>query len=362
MSLRISFFVSSILSAYWNGAATYYRGLARALHERGHRLHFYEPRAFGRHEHRDFDELPWGEVTVYEPGDRQQLKRCLRDAADSDFVVKASGVGVGDEELEAEVAALQASGTGTIFWDVDTPATLARLESDSSDKLRALLPDYDFVLCYGGGEPVRERYRKLGARRAEVVYNALDPATHFPVTREERFEGDLGFLGNRLPDREARVHEFLFNPARRLGDRRFVLGGSGWDDAVGELPNLRYVGHVYTTEHNAFNVSATAVINISRNDMARAGYSPATRLFEAAGAGACLISDAWDGIGAFLEPGEEVLVAEDADDVARIVEALAPGEARIIGQRARERLLAEHTYGHRAGQLERLLNGAGSGS
>ncbi len=359
MSLDISFFVSSILSAYWNGAATYYRGLARALHERGHRLHFYEPQAFGRHKHRDFDELPWGEVTVYEPEDLQQVQACLRAAANSDFVVKASGVGVGDEMLEAEVAALHAGGTGTIFWDVDTPATLARLEGDSGDPLRALLPDYDFVLCYGGGERVRERYRKLGARRAEVVYNALDPTTHFPVAPDERFEGDLGFLGNRLPDREDRVREFLFDPARRLSGRRFVLGGSGWDDAVSELPNLRYVGHVYTTDHNAFNVSATAVINISRNDMATAGFSPATRLFEAAGSGACLISDAWDGIGAFLEPGEEVLVAENADDVARLVEGLNPEEARAIGRRARARMLAEHTYAHRAAQVEALLNGTG---
>lgn len=358
MSLSLSFFVSSILSAYWNGAATYYRGLARALHERGHRLHFYEPQAFGRHKHRDFDELPWGEVTVYEPDDWQQVKQCLRAASNSDFVVKASGIGVGDEMLEAEVAALRSTGTGTIFWDVDTPATLARLEGDSFDSLRALLPSYDFVLCYGGGEPVRERYVKLGARRAEVVYNALDPTTHFPVAKDERFEGDLGFLGNRLPDREERVREFLFDPARRLANRRFVLGGSGWEDAAGELPNLRYVGHVYTTDHNAFNVSATAVINISRNDMARAGYSPATRLFEAAGSGACLISDAWEGLEAFLEPGEEVLVAGNADDVARLMEELAPERALAIGRRARERLLGEHTYAHRAEQVEQLLNGA----
>ncbi len=359
MSLDLSFFVSSILSAYWNGAATYYRGLACALHRRGHRLHFYEPRAFDRQQHRDLDELPWGEVTVYEPEDWQQVKQCLAQAAHSDFVVKASGIGVNDELLEREVAALGSAGTGTIFWDVDTPATLARLEGDPGDKLRALLPDYDFVLCYGGGNPVRERYARLGARRAEVIYNALDPATHFPVAKDQRFDGDLGFLGNRLPDREDRVREFLFVPARRLAGHRFVLGGSGWDDAVHDLPNLRYVGHVYTAEHNAFNASATAVINISRDDMARTGYSPATRLFEAAGSGACLISDAWDGIEAFLQPGAEVLVAENADDVARIIKELAPEEARAIGRRARARLLEEHTYAQRAAQVEELLDGSG---
>jgi spore maturation protein CgeB len=359
MSLEISFFVSSILSAYWNGAATYYRGLARALHQRGHRLRFFEPQAFGRHKHRDIDALPWGDVTVYEPNDRQQVQRCLRAAASSDYVVKAGGVGVGDEMLEAEVAALGSGETRTIFWDVDTPATLARLEDNGADPLCALLRDYDLVLCYGGGDAVRSRYTELGARRCEVVYNALDPTTHFPVAPDERFAGDLGFLGNRLPDREQRVQEFLFGPARRLSKRRFVLGGSGWDDTAGELPNLRYVGHVYTTDHNAFNVSAMAVINISRNDMAETGFSPATRLFEAAGSGACLISDAWDGIELFLEPGQEVLIAENADDVACFLEELTPDRAREIGRRARERLLAEHTYEHRARQLEGLLNGGG---
>lgn len=358
MSLDISFFVSSILSAYWNGAATYYRGLASALHRRGHRLHFFEPDAFSRQQHRDLDELPWGDVVVYDPDDRTAIRRCLERAAGSDFVVKAGGVGVNDALLESEVAALGGRRAGTIFWDVDTPATLARLEADPGDPLRALLPAFDFVFCYGGGAPARARYRALGARRPAVIYNALDPETHFPAQADERFAGDLGFLGNRLPDRERRVEQFLFEPARRLPARRFVLGGAGWDDTAAALPNLHYVGHVYTGDHNAFNVSAKAMINISRDDMAQVGWSPATRLFEAAGAGACVISDAWEGIELFLEPEEEVLVARDADDVVRRVEELAPAEARRIGERARRRMLAEHTYAQRALEIERLLDGA----
>ncbi|HLT92667.1 MAG TPA: glycosyltransferase [Woeseiaceae bacterium] len=356
MSFEIAFFVSSILSAYWNGAATYYRGLASALSARGHRLSFFEPDAFGRQEHRDFDELPWGEVVVYDPHDHADVRRCLRQAAGADFVVKASGVGVLDARLEAEVALLR--GPGRIFWDVDTPATLARLEADERDSLRALLPEYDFVFCYGGGDPARERYRALGARRCEVIYNALDPRTHHPVPPEERFRADLGFLGNRLPDRERRVEEFLFEPARRLPHCSFVLGGAGWEDKVRELPNLRCLGHVFTGEHNAFNVSAKAVINISRDDMARMGWSPATRLFEAAGAGACVISDAWQGMDAFLEPGREVLVAENGDDVVRQLDELDRREAAAIGARARRRMLEEHTYAQRALDVERVLNGA----
>ena len=355
--LSISFFVSSILSAYWNGAATYYRGLASALHRRGHRLRFFEPQAFDRYRHRDIDEVPWADVVVYNPDDLDQVRDCLSAAGESDYVVKAGGVGVGDEMLEAEVAALRSAATRTVFWDVDAPATLTRLEGDPADPLRSLLPEYDLVLCYGGGDKVCARYRALGARRAEIVYNALDPATHFPVPADERFSGDLGFLGNRLPDREARVETFLFTPARRLSRHRFVLGGSGWDESSRRLPNLRYVGHVYTNDHNAFNASATAVINISRDDMAVAGFAPATRLFEAAGSGACVISDAWEGIELFLTPGEEVLVAADADDVTELVAELTPEAAREIGRRARERMLGEHTYAHRAAQVEALLGG-----
>lgn len=358
MTLHISFFVSSILSAYWNGAATYYRGLAKALHDRGHHLHFYEPDAFERQSHRDLDELPWGEVTVYDPQDRQEIRSCLEAARRSDFVVKASGVGVNDELLECEVAALADGRTGTIFWDVDTPATLGRLEGSAEDPLRSLLGDYDYVLCYGGGEAACSRYLALGARRCAMIYNALDPTSHYPVGRDERFSGDLAFLGNRLPDREQRVVRFFFDPAKRLRDRRFVLGGSGWDGMAASLPNLNYVGHVFTTDHNAFNVSPKAVINISRDDMANTGYSPATRVFEAAGSGSCLITDSWKGIQRFLQPDEEVLVAEDADDVVDFVEGISPEQARRIGSRARQRMLDEHTYAHRAAELEALLAGA----
>jgi spore maturation protein CgeB len=352
MGLDLSFFVSSVLSAYWNGAATYYRGLARALHERGHRLHFFEPNAFERQSHRDLEALPWGDVTVYAPDEARQVKDCLRMASRSDVVIKASGVGVGDAMLEEEVAALP---TRTVFWDVDAPATLARLENDTSDSLRELIEDFDMVLCYGGGDPVRARYLALGAQRCEIVYNALDPSTHHPVPPDPRFSADLAFLGNRLPDREERVGEYFFEPARRLPRRSFLIGGSGWSDAASVVPNVRSVGHVYTADHNAFNVTPMSVINISRDEMADVGFAPATRVFEAAGAGACLITDAWQGIDLFLEPGEEVLVAEAPDEVVQWLKDLDRPRARRIGERARARIAAQHTYRNRATQLERLL-------
>ena len=213
------------------------------------------------------------------------------------------------------------------------------------------------MLTYGGGTPVVGRLpRSWGARLCVPIYNALDPTTHFSVPPDARFAGDLGFLGNRLPDREARVDRFFFDAARALPNARFLLGGSGWNDKT--MPaNVGYVGHVYTRDHNAFNGSPRAVLNISRESMARNGFSPATRVFEAAGAGACLITDAWKGIAQFLEPDREVLVAQDGAEVARHVRALTPDRARQIGDAARRRVLAEHTYAHRAAELEALLTG-----
>jgi spore maturation protein CgeB len=269
-------------------------------------------------------------------------------------VVKASGVGVFDELLEAEVAALDRPGLTTVFWDVDAPATLERVRASPKDPFRAQIPRYDLVFTYGGGDPVVRGYEALGARRCAPIYNALDPETHFEVAPDPRFDCDLALLANRLPDRERRVEEFFLRPAAALPERRFLLGGSGWQDRA-LPPNVRYVGHVYTADHNALNASARAVLNVARDSMASVGFSPATRVFEAAGAAACLITDAWEGIELFLEPGAEVLVARSGDEVAELVRALTPGRARAIGQAAKRRVLAEHTYAERARQVEALL-------
>jgi spore maturation protein CgeB len=349
--LEVAFFGSSILSSWWNGACTYYRGILRALHDQGHRVTFYEPVAFSRQEHRDVDELDYARVVVYAAEDARAVRRTVRRAG-GDVVVKASGVGVFDDVLEEEVAALGGP-RRTVFWDVDAPATLARVEADGEDPLRPLVPAFDLVLTYGGGPPVVERYRALGARRCEVVYNALDPDTHHPAPPEERFKADCSLLANRLPDREQRIRELFLAAAELLGGRRFLLGGNGWDGA--QLPaNVRLAGHVGTADHNAFNCSAGTVVNVTRESMASNGWSPPTRVFEAAGAGACLVTDAWPGLEEFLEPGTEVLVAADAADLAEHVTA-PPALVREIGRLARRRVLEDHTYARRAAQVDSLL-------
>ena len=189
------------------------------------------------------------------------------------------------------------------------------------------------------------------------IYNAVDPTTHQPAAPVEDFQSRLAFLGNRLPDRESRVREFFVEPARRLSNDAFLLGGSGWDQNFDCPENVRRIGHVYTHLHNAFNCTPQAVLNISRDSMARFGYSPATRVFEAAGAGACLISDAWRGIEDFLEPEREILVAHNGDEVVEHLGRLTPERAGEIGQAARRRVLAKHTYEHRAEKVEAVLDG-----
>jgi spore maturation protein CgeB len=353
--MKFAIFGSSLVSAYWNGAATYYRGLVRNLYERGHEITFYEPDAFERQQHRDIQDPHWARVVVYAPR-QDALDQALRAAAGADVIIKTSGVGVFDEYLEQAVAALKRPDNTVIFWDVDAPATLDRVNSNPDDPFRPLIGQFDMVLTYGGGEPVVEAYRALGARHCEPIYNALDVTTHHPVDPNPRFAADLAFLGNRLPDREKRVEEFFLKPAAARPRYRFLLGGNGWDDKR-LSSNVSYIGHVYTRDHNVLNSTARAVLNISRASMARYGFSPATRVFEAAGAGACLITDAWQGIELFLQPGREVLVACNGDDVAHILDELSPERAERIGINALKRVVGEHTYAHRAAQVEALLEG-----
>jgi spore maturation protein CgeB len=353
--MRIGFYGSSLVSAYWNGAATYYRGIIRNLAALGHHVTFFEPDAYERQQHRDLERDPeWARVVVYQPGD---VHRVLDEARGYDVVVKASGVGVNDELLERSVLDLRRPGQTVIFWDVDAPATLDRMQNDERDPFRACVPRYDFIFTYGGGDPVVRRYRSFGARECIPVYNALDPTTHHPVAPDPMFHADLAFLGNRLPDREARVEEFFLRAAARLPHHRLLLGGAGWSDKP--LPeSVRYLGHVFTHQHNAFNCTPRTVLNVSRDSMASNGWSPATRVFEAAGAAACLITDAWDGIEAFLEPEKEVLVARDGAEVAELVRGLDDARARQIGKAALKRVLGEHTYTHRAKQVAVILSGA----
>lgn len=351
--MKIAFYGSSLLSSYWNGAATYYRGILKALAAHGHQITFYEPDAFDRQQNRDIEPPEYATSVVY-PATEEGLRSVLAEAHKADVVVKASGVGVFDAELIAGIVEHARPDALKIFWDVDAAATLDEIRADPKHPVRDALPHLDMVLTYGGGPPVVEAYEALGAARCIPVYNAVDPDTHHPVAPDDRFACDLAFLGNRLPDREARVEQFFLTAAAALPDQSFLIGGSGWHDK--NMPaNVRHLGHVGTADHNTFNCTPRAVLNIARDSMAAVGFSPATRVFEAAGAGACLITDYWEGIEQFLVPGEEVLVAHTGQDVADLLADLTTERARAIGDAARRRVLAEHTYELRAKQVDELF-------
>lgn len=353
--MRIFVFGSSITSAYWNGAATYYRGIYRNLAQLGHEVTFAEPDIYNRQQNRDVSEIEYANVIVYQtPKDIDEL---VEIAGTADLVIKHSGVGANDDELERKVLDCHRKGRLVAFWDVDAPATLARVENCADDPFRPLIPQYDFIFTYGGGPEVVRHYLQLGAKNCHPIYNALEPDTHFPVLARPDLDCDLVFVGNRLPDREKRVEQFFLRAAELAPEMRFILGGEGW--AGKPMPsNVRWIGHVGTAIHNQVNSSARIVLNINRESMAHVGFSPPTRVFEAAGAGACLITDEWEGVDTFFRPWKEILVAKDAEEIVKHLRTVSPEEAKRIGSAMRVRALREHTYELRAQTVDAILSRA----
>lgn len=357
--MKLVLFGSSLVSAYWNGAATYYRGICKALHARGHSIVFVEPDIYERQAHRDLlEDPPYAEVRVCHGW--SDLAAEIERARHADLVAKCSGVGQWDLELAQAVLDIQSARTRVAFWDVDAPQTLASAAAEAvgaPGTFRALIPRFDMILLYGGGPPVEAAYAQLGARRTQLVYNAVDPNEYFPVAPDPTRACDVLFMGNRMPDREQRVRDVLFRAAELAPDLHVVLGGNGWDSA--EVPaNVRCVGHVPTGDHRVWNCSARLVLNINRMDMAATGYSPPTRVFEAAGCGSCIVTDAWAGIDTFFEPDREILVAQTAQDLVRYARATSAERAGTVGRAARERVLRDHTYAARAAELDAVLGPA----
>ena len=346
--MRIFAFGSSIVSSYWNGAATYYRGCYKYLNRLGHTITFAEPDAYDRQKHRDSDNFGYVTSKIYQPG--IDLDAMLELASESDIVVKHSGIGVDDEILEQRINELTRRCI-IVFWDVDAPATIERMHANPSDPFRTSMPQYDAVLTYGGGPFCEREYRSFGAQSYFSMYNGLDPETHFPVAPDPALSCDVAFLGNRLPDREARVEELFLRAASLAPAMRFILGGEGWGDK--QLPsNVRWIGHVPTVDHNRVNCSAGMILNINRASMASSGFSPPTRVFEVAGAGTCLLCDEWPGIDDCFQPGREILVVRNAEAVVHALQTHSAADRRQIGQNFQKRALRDHTYAQRALQAQ----------
>ncbi len=353
--MKIFAFGSSIVSSYWNGAATYYRGCYKYLARLGYDITFAEPDAYGRQQHRDSDDFSYVTSLVYQPAEAdsgRDLDRMLALAAEADIVVKHSGIGCDDAVLEQRVPAECSATAMTFIWDVDAPATIGRMKSaPETDALALSTREFDAILTYGGGPLARQGFRDFGARAYYSMYNGLDPETHHPVAPDPDLLCDVAFLGNRLPDREARVDELFFRAAALSPNQRFLLGGEGWGDKA--MPaNVRYIGHVPTADHNRVNASAGMVLNINRASMAVFGFSPPTRVFEVAGAGACMICDDWPGLADCFETGTEILVANSAEEVAAALAAHDGAARKRIGKAFHQRALRDHTYAQRAAQAD----------
>ncbi len=347
--MKIFAFGASILTSYWNGAATYYRGCYKYLARQGHQITFASPDAFDRKQHHDDGDFSYVDALYYPPTPHG-IELMLAEASKADVVVKHSGLGVGDALLERRVAELQPERI-VVFWDVDAPATLGRMAADKNDPFHNDVPSFDAVFTYGGGPRAREGYLDAGARAYYSIYNGLDPETHHPVPADPSLACDVVFLGNRLPDREARVEELFLRAAALAPDRQFILGGEGWGDKQ-MPPNVRWIGHVSVHDHNRLNCSANMVMNVNRASMADFGFSPPTRVFEVAGAGTCMLCDEWPGIDDCFEPENEILVVRSAEDVIAALQKHDEASRRKIGAAFLQRALRDHTYEQRARQAE----------
>jgi spore maturation protein CgeB len=348
--MRIVVIGLSITSSWGNGHATTYRGLIRELARRGHDVLFLECDVPWYAGHRDMPRPPFGRMALYADVDALR-RRHGDDVGRADLVIVGSfvrdGVEVGDWVNR------QASGL-TAFYDIDTPVTLARLEAlppEDTPYLEARqIADYDLYLSFTGGPTLERLERQYGSPAARVLYCAVDPELYYPVPSSSSW--DLAYMGTYSLDRQPRVESLLLAPARAWADGRFALAGAKYPTKSHWPPNMNYFPHLPPAEHRAFYNAQRFTLNVTRDDMIRAGWSPSVRLFEAAACGTPIISDRWAGMESLLVPGREVFFADSPAEVLYILREFPENERREMGERARARILCEHTAAHRAKQLE----------
>jgi spore maturation protein CgeB len=349
--MKLVIFGLTVSSSWGNGHATLWRGLIRALAGRGVEVVFFERDVPYYARHRDLPVLPWGDLVLY--GDWAQVaERARTEAASADVVMVTSYCPDGREACRLAVD----HGRTCVFYDMDTPVTLARLAA--GETVGYLPPEglggFDLVLSYTGGEALARLQRDLGARRALPLYGHVDPDHHRPGPVDPRYACDLSYLGTFAADRQPAVNALFAEPARLRPAQRFLLGGSGYDSGFPWSDNIYFLDHVSPPEHPAFFASSRLTLNVTRHDMAEMGYCPSGRLFEAAACSCPILTDTWEGLEQFFAPGREILTASATSDALAALD-LAPSDLAAIARRARERVLDEHTSGHRAAELLEML-------
>ncbi|MER8410180.1 glycosyltransferase [Mesorhizobium sp. M1066] len=353
--MQMVIFGLTVTSSWGNGHATLWRGLIRALARRGWSITFFErdtPYYAGT---RDLDHLDGGNVVLYP--DWEDIRRVAEQTIKrSDVVIVTSYC---PDAVDASRLAQQAGRGVRVFYDLDTPVTLARIEQGERPPYFGPegLADFDLVLSYTGGPAIDALKSVLGAHHVVPLYGHVDPDQHRPAAPRADFRADLSYLGTYAPDRQAAVENLLVRPAARLPDQRFVIGGAQYPQEFPWSDNIFFVRHLPPADHPAFFSSSRLTLNVTREAMAQKGWCPSGRLFEAAACGVPIITDTWPGLSSFFEPGSEILLAHDTDDVVAAL-ALPAGELDAIKTRARERVLDEHTSARRAAELDHILNDA----
>ena len=350
--MKLVVFGLTISSSWGNGHATLLRGLFSALVRRGHRVVFFERDTPYYAPHRDMVHMPGVELRLYADWSetRADAERTLNDA-DAAMVTSYCPDGISASEL-----VLSSKARIRIFYDLDTPVTLSRLREGErlSYIAEAGLGDFDLVLSYTGGAALEELRARLGARKVAPLYGSVDPAIHRPVEGMAQYRCDLSYLGTYAADRQSTLQQLFLEPARRLPERRFLIGGAMYPMTFPWSENIYFVRHLPPEEHSAFFCSSRLTLNVTRRAMADMGYCPSGRLFEAAACGVPIISDTWDGLDHFFTPGQEILIARSAEETVAAVE-LPDEELRRVAKAARERVLQQHTAEHRANDLEIAL-------
>lgn len=351
--MKMVVFGLTISSSWGNGHATLWRGLSRALARRGWQIVFFERDVPYYAAARDLHEIPGGELVLYDDW-AQARGDALRHLAEADVAMVTSYCPDG---IEATDLVLSAGRPLTVFYDLDTPVTLSRLDrGEAIGYIGARgLKDFDLVLSYTGGTALEALKTRLGARRTAPLYGHVDPQVHKPAAPDSRFAADLSYLGTYAQDRQAALEALLVGPAHQRPKQRFVIGGTQYPEDFPWAANIFFVRHLSPEQHPVFYASSRLTLNVTRQAMAQMGWCPSGRLFEAAACGVPIVSDNWAGLGAFFEPGREILVAQSMEDAVAALD-LSEAELHRIGEAARARVLRDHTSERRAENLEALLH------
>lgn len=324
----------------------------RALAAQGHEVVFFERDVTYYAKTRDLWRGDGYELVLYESWD-EVASRAAAELEEADAAIVTSYC---PDAAPATELVLASRNLVRVFYDLDTPVTLERLaRGEEVDYLPHWgLGGFDLVLSYTGGKALDDLHRILGARRARPLYGSVDAFAHHPVTPLPRYDADLSYLGTYASDRQDGVERLLVGTARKLPEKRFVVGGSMYPRDFPWTDNIWFLEHVPPPDHPAFYCSSRLTLNVTRAAMAKMGYCPSGRLFEAAACGTPILSDAWDGLETFFEPGKEIVLAGSTDEAIEAI-SLPAAELARIGQAARERALRDHTADRRAEELINML-------